>query len=134
MCPRSSLRHAVDACVYRVYACATGRDLDHPFLAPILKSLPNDVEFKGEEGGVVVNLQDNGQDLSFSAVELVAMVLSSAQVIWVMQFGWTVPFPRGGLECVEWMIRHSGARRGGKELTVIGLWGFRCTKKGGCCG
>lgn len=91
MSPRPPLRHAVDACVYRVYACNTGRDLDHPFLAPILKSLPNDVEFKGEEGGVVVNLHDNGQDLSFSAVELVAMVLSSAQVIWMMHFGWTVP-------------------------------------------
>lgn len=54
--------------------------MDHPYLAPILKNLPNDVEFKGEEGGVVLNLQDNGQDLTFSAVELVAMVLSSAQV------------------------------------------------------
>lgn len=45
-----------------------------------MKSLPNDVDFKAEEGGVVLSLNDNGDEAAYSAVELVAMVLSSAQV------------------------------------------------------
>lgn len=44
--------------------------------------LPNDIEFRPEEGGVVLNLDDAGEKADYSAVELVAMVLSSAQVCW----------------------------------------------------
>lgn len=57
-----------------------GRDLDHPYLAPILERLPNDMSFMEEAGGVTVSLTDNGEEISYSALELVAMVLSSAQV------------------------------------------------------
>lgn len=57
-----------------------GRDLEHPSLAPILARLPNDVGFKAEEGGVVLSVNDNGTEAEYSAVELVAMILSSAQV------------------------------------------------------
>lgn len=45
-----------------------------------MERLPNDVEFKAEEGGVILSLNDNGEEATYSAVELVAMVLSSAQV------------------------------------------------------
>lgn len=61
-------------------ALPPGRDLEHPFLSPILETLPNDVDFKEEEGGVVLALNDNGQQAEYSALELTAMVLSSAQV------------------------------------------------------
>lgn len=54
--------------------------MEHPFLAPILSRLPNDAEFKAEEGGVVLSLNDNGAEAEYNAVELVAMILSSAQV------------------------------------------------------
>lgn len=57
-----------------------GRDSEHPFLAPILSRLPNDVGFKADEGGVMLSLNDNGAEAEYSAVELVAMILSSAQV------------------------------------------------------
>lgn len=57
-----------------------GRHLDHPSLAPILKHLPNDISFVQQSGGATVTLTDNGEEASFSALELVAMVLSSAQV------------------------------------------------------
>eukprot|EP00904_Undaria_pinnatifida_P004668 jgi/Undpi1/14201/HiC_scaffold_9.g03850.m1 len=66
-----------------------GRDLEHPFLAPIMARLPNDVEFRAEEGGVVLNLDDAGEKADYSAVELVAMVLSSAQEMTDM-FGYGV--------------------------------------------
>lgn len=58
----------------------SGRDLDHPHLVPILEHLPNDFSFVQEEGGVRVTLTDNGEEVSYSAMELIAMVLSSAQV------------------------------------------------------
>lgn len=45
-----------------------------------MSRLPNDVQFKAEEGGVVLSLNDNGAEAEYSAVELVAMILSSAQV------------------------------------------------------
>ncbi|CAN0320483.1 unnamed protein product, partial [Hapterophycus canaliculatus] len=66
-----------------------GRDLEHPFLAPIMSRLPNDVQFKAEEGGVVLSLNDNGAKAEYSAVELVAMILSSAQEMTDM-FGYSV--------------------------------------------
>ncbi|CAM9929756.1 unnamed protein product [Pylaiella littoralis] len=66
-----------------------GRDLEHPFLAPILSRLPNDVGFKADEGGVVLSLNDNGAEAEYSAAELVAMVLSSAQEMTSM-FGYSV--------------------------------------------
>ena len=50
--------------------------------------LPNDVEFRAEEGGVVLNLDDAGEKADYSAVELVAMVLSSAQVCWWSWWSW----------------------------------------------
>ncbi|CAB1098258.1 HSP70 [Ectocarpus sp. CCAP 1310/34] len=66
-----------------------GRDLEHPSLAPILSRLPNDVGFKADEGGVVLSLNDNGAEAEYSAVELVAMILSSAQEMTGM-FGYSV--------------------------------------------
>lgn len=45
-----------------------------------MSRLPNDADFKADEGGVVLSLNDNGAEAEYSAVELVAMVLSSAQV------------------------------------------------------
>lgn len=46
-----------------------------------MSRLPNDVQFKADEGGVVLSLNDNGAEAEYSAVELVAMILSSAQVV-----------------------------------------------------
>ncbi|CAM9469770.1 unnamed protein product [Ascophyllum nodosum] len=66
-----------------------GRDLEHPYVAPILSRLPNDVDFRADEGGVVLTLTDNGLETDYSAVELVAMVLSSAQEMTEM-FGYSV--------------------------------------------
>lgn len=45
-----------------------------------MSRLPNDADFKAEEGGVMLSLNDNGAEAEYSAVELVAMILSSAQV------------------------------------------------------
>lgn len=64
-----------------------GRDLEHPFVAPILSRLPNDVDFRMEEGGAVLTVADNGGEATYSAVELVAMVLGSAQVAFDFTFG-----------------------------------------------
>lgn len=69
-----------------------GRDLEHPFVAPILSRLPNDVEFRSEEGGAVLTVTDNGEEATYSAVELVAMVLGSAQVAFAFPFGSLFPF------------------------------------------
>eukprot|EP00903_Cladosiphon_okamuranus_P014439 g13397.t1 len=66
-----------------------GRDLEHPFLAPILSRLPNDAGFKAEKGGVMLSVNDNGAEAEYSAVELVAMILSSAQEMTEM-FGYSV--------------------------------------------
>lgn len=46
-----------------------------------MERLPNDLSFRPEEGGVTISLVDKGEEASYSALELVAMILSSAQVM-----------------------------------------------------
>lgn len=77
----SGLRDLTLTCLISLrFLYPEGRDLEHPFLAPILSRLPNDVGFKADEGGMMLSLNDNGAEAEYSAVELVAMILSSAQV------------------------------------------------------